>query len=99
MLKFLRGTIGGLVGGLLLIILGVALCFTGIGAIIGLPLLFFGAVAILSGPLSAFFQIRGACPYCGSEVLALSTKPGVTCEACKNRIVIRNKQFIKVNYP
>jgi len=39
----------------------------------------------------------GNCPYCGHETIAFKNDPGVTCKACRQRIIIRNGIFYKLN--
>ncbi len=76
-----------------LFMVGVLLTATGVGAIIGLPMI----IAAFLAPFLGFTWIKGACPYCGSQVSTMGTQKGVTCPACKKRIVIRNKKFIRVD--
>lgn len=94
---FLGGLVAGWGCGIWLIIIGVVLCFTGIGAIIGVPLIIAGLLAFIIGPIMGLAQIKGPCPYCGSKVRATKTQPGVDCPACKKRIVIRDNMFFRVD--
>ena len=53
---------------------------------------------ILAGvayPLIARSLIRGQCPYCGRDVSALNTKPGINCPGCGKYIVIRDKKHFE----
>jgi hypothetical protein len=79
--------------GLLLVVVGVVLTATGIGAIIGVPLIIAGIVLAFAGPFLGLGSIKGACPYCGGEVHSSKTAPGVTCPACLRRIVIRDGKY------
>lgn len=91
--------VGCLTGWLLsavLIVVGVLLSLTGIGAILGVPMILMGILAPFVGPLMGLSSIKGQCPYCGSDVSTFSTNRGVTCSACKKRIVIRDKTFLRV---
>lgn len=90
------GCATGPVAAILLIGLGGILCLTGIGAIIGIPLILGGLLAPFLAPLLGLSNIKGQCPYCGSDVLVSSREPGVNCRACKKRIVIRDKKFFRV---
>jgi hypothetical protein len=98
------GATSGLVGGLgcsvFLGIIGLALCFTGIGALIGIPMI----LAAFGTPIMGFFQgmkaIEGPCPYCEKPIFCSSVhqrKGGITCPACKNRVVIRGKTLVKLS--
>jgi DNA-directed RNA polymerase subunit RPC12/RpoP len=92
----LLGTIGGIGLGGALIVLGILLSLTGLGAIIGIPVAFIGFVMALSGPFSGFFVLEGPCPYCGTQITTSKTKQGVTCGGCKQRVLIRDKQLVKI---
>lgn len=48
------------------------------------------------GPLLQGQEHRGACPYCATAVSADAGKPGVNCQGCKKRILIRDERFWKV---
>lgn len=97
----------GILGGIGGLVIGIALCCTGIGAIIGIPLIFFvgiGAMAAIGGGSFGMLSsvadnrrtLKGPCPYCGIEVMVNTKAVGVDCSACKKRIVIRDKVFIRV---
>ncbi len=93
---FFTGISAGLITASIFILVGFLLCLTGIGAIIGVPLIIGGIASPFIGPVAGLTSIKGKCPYCESEVQASSTDKGVTCAACKKRIVIRDKKFYKV---
>lgn len=83
------GCLTGPAAGFILIVIGAMVSLTGIGLIIGIPLILCG----IAYPFIARSLITGQCPYCGRKVSALGHKPGITCPACKKRIVIRDKNF------
>lgn len=94
---FLAGGIEGIITGVgCLIPLGILLSCTGIGAIIGIPMILGGFLAPFMRSISGLSAITGKCPYCSHEIITKSSKAGINCDACKKRIVIRNKRFIKV---
>jgi hypothetical protein len=93
----LAGCAFGWTFGLVLIVLGLILTFTGIGAIIGVPMIIVGVVLPFVGPFLGLANIKGPCPYCGSDVHATKTQPGVTCPACQRRIIIRGGQYHRVD--
>jgi len=72
--------------------IGTLLCLTGIGAILGIPI-------IIAGFIFPFTKsgnsptLKGKCPYCGYDVYASKNAPGVTCKACKQRIIIKDGVF------
>jgi DNA-directed RNA polymerase subunit RPC12/RpoP len=60
-----------------------------------------GALLILGGLIAPFYlmtvkTLQGPCPFCGYKVQVEATKPGVTCRACKKRILVRSKWFVRV---
>ncbi|MFZ4400579.1 MAG: hypothetical protein ACOYO1_11135 [Bacteroidales bacterium] len=75
------------------LIIGIVLCFTGIGALIGIPLILAGiALPFLNIGNS---KIKGKCPYCNYDVYSFKYEPGVTCPSCRQRILIRHGNYIK----
>jgi len=74
--------------------IGIVLCFTGIGAILGFPIILGSLVLTLLG----FFvkKIDGKCPYCQHNISVDSSKAGLNCDACANRIVIRNNMLCRI---
>ena len=64
---------------------------------IGAGLLAVGMIVPIYGTMVGF--LRGPCPYCAHEVAVLASKTGITCRACKNRIVVRNRDFVRVAKP
>ena len=79
-----------------LIFLGILLCITGIGIIIGYPLIIVGLIVPFFGPLKGLGALQGECPWCRTQVTSHIALQEVTCPACKKRIVIKDKRFIKV---
>lgn len=98
---FVLGGVAGVVTGVLMIIVGSILTVTLIGSIIGIPLIIAGIWGMVGGPLIGVLTnrkaIKGPCPYCGTTVLGQSTDAGITCKACKKRIVLRDKRFCRVD--
>lgn len=76
---------------------GIILCFTGIGAIVGIPLILAGLLAPFLGPLIGLVALRGECPWCGTMVTSHAASQGFDCPACKKRIVIKDKKFIRID--
>ena len=61
-----------------------------------------GVVCMLAGIIAPFYgmavgTLRGPCPYCGHEVFVGADRPGVNCPACKKRIVVRDRVFVRVD--
>ncbi len=90
------GCLSGWVFGVFLIIAGVALTFTGIGAVIGVPLILIGLVLPFIAPFVGLNAVRGPCPYCGAQVRSSRTDAGVTCPVCRHRILIRDGRYYRV---
>ncbi len=105
-LRALGGAAGmGFMGagcGIWLVIFGVLLSLTGIGAIIGIPLILAGlgvpVVSTLLGLVGGlgWGMLKGKCPHCDSDITAAKISVGMDCPACKKRLLIRNKKFVKV---
>jgi hypothetical protein len=70
---------------------------TGIGAIIGVPMILVGFVFPFLGPFLglAVMSLTGPCPYCGTTVTG--GMAGFNCHACRKRIVVKDKKFIRVD--
>ncbi|MBN2432584.1 MAG: hypothetical protein JXQ27_14000 [Acidobacteria bacterium] len=81
---------------LILGVVGALLCLTGIGALLGIPLIFAGHLALLIMPFAGKSARVGACPYCGHQVTMSTTSSGVTCRACRRRIVMHHHRFFRV---
>jgi DNA-directed RNA polymerase subunit RPC12/RpoP len=91
-----KGLANGLAAGSGMIMIGALLCCTVIGAIVGIPMIIIGLFGSAIGPLMGLANIKGSCPYCGTNVSASAGLPGIDCRGCKKRIVIRNKKFFAV---
>jgi DNA-directed RNA polymerase subunit RPC12/RpoP len=94
-----RNAFGGLAFGVIaapiMIIVGVMLCLTGLGAILGVPLIIGGVLAPLAGPMIGLGELKGQCPWCGAAVSSIVNKPGFPCHACNRRIEIRKRKFVR----
>ena len=87
---------GGL--GVVMIIVGIILSLTIIGAIIGIPLIFFGILTIIISPfggLAMFKAKKSKCPYCGALVI-LTGNPAFNCPLCKKRLIVKEGQLFLV---
>ncbi len=89
----------GVIAAPIMIIVGVMLCLTGLGAFLGVPLIIGGVLAPLAGPMIGLNELKGECPWCGAAVSSLVKKPGFPCHACNRRIDIRNRKFVKGEAP
>lgn len=87
--------------GFWLVIFGVLLSLTGIGAIIGIPLIIMGLslpiVSAMFGLVTGSLMLKGKCPYCDSNITVANITGGIDCPACKKRLLMRNKKFVNVN--
>lgn len=93
------GIIVGIVGGVLVILVGLVLTATVIGAIIGIPLIIMGigmmGIAPLQGTAMGFMTKKAECPYCHNE-LSFVMKKALTCKYCKKRLLVRGKELVLV---
>lgn len=80
---------------------GLALCFTGIGALLGVPMIIIGFF-VKSQSRGAW---KGNCPHCESEVAFAPDfqRPdeivvsGFDCPICKGRIILKNQSFVAIS--
>lgn len=95
-----RGAFSGLLIGALaapvLIIVGMMLCLTGLGAFLGVPMIIAGIVAPLMGPVIGFGALKGKCPWCGSPVSSINSKQSFACTACNKMIAVKIGRFVRV---
>lgn len=93
-----RNAFGGLALGVVaapaMLILGSLLCLTGLGAILGIPLIIGAVVAPLAGPVIGFNAVKGKCPSCGAPVSSVHSSQSFDCDACHQRIALRNEKFV-----
>ncbi len=82
--------------GITLISTGIIISFTGIGALLGIPLILAGIISPFVTKKKDLTNYRVICPTCGFEVLT-TKKPGITCKACKKRMVLKGDRYIKID--
>lgn len=78
--------------GIVLVIIGVFLTLTLIGAIIGIPMILFGIVLAVVGPfggLTALGMKKAKCPYC-ENIVYVNSKKSVTCQVCKKLSIVKD---------
>lgn len=104
----LTGAIAGMLGaplvglfiGITLIFIGLLFTLTIIGAVIGIPLISAGIWIIIISPFAGLVgglvMKRASCPVCAHTVRLSFLDKGVTCRACKTRLVMHNKSLIVV---
>jgi hypothetical protein len=74
---------------------GGCLTMTGIGAIVGIPVILAGLFLLFVKPFIPSLRLKkGLCPYCRHGI-SIDGAAG-TCRTCKKRIVVRGKQFTRV---
>lgn len=93
----IAGVVTGIGCGGMLIVVGILLSLTGIGAIVGIPLAIAGLLMPIIGPAIGLASIAGPCPYCGSKISGSTVQAGFKCRFCKKRVVIRDKKFMRVD--
>jgi DNA-directed RNA polymerase subunit RPC12/RpoP len=77
--------------GFILIAIGIMVSFTVVGLVVGIPMILAG----VAYPMIARSLIRGQCPYCGRNVSAMNSRPGIRCPGCGRHIVIRDKKYFE----
>ena len=93
-----EGAFSGLLFGLIampvLLIVGIMLCLTGLGAILGVPMIVAGILAPLAVPMFGLGALKGECPWCGIAVSSVANSKDFNCHGCGKRISIKHRQFI-----
>lgn len=64
-------------------LIGIALCFTGVGILIGGPMIYYGL-----SRKKGVGGFVGNCPKCDNSVCAARDTPGFDCPSCKVRVVV-----------
>jgi hypothetical protein len=82
--------------GFVFIVIGFVFCCTGIGIIIGAPMILVGAAGPFMGPFLRSNILKGVCPYCQGALSTQATSKAVTCYLCKQRVLVRNKMFVRI---
>ena len=90
-----------------MLVVGLILCCTGIGAIVGVPVALIGLAMPFIAPLVAVGtglkrKLQGKCPSCDLLINIDSgavRRTWVDCPGCRSRILIVNGQLIKPNPP
>jgi DNA-directed RNA polymerase subunit RPC12/RpoP len=85
----------GVIAAPVLIIVGVMLCLTGLGAIAGVPMIVAVFFAPLAGPFFGSGSVGGRCPWCGANISSLKHSQEFTCHHCSNHVVVRNRELVK----
>ncbi len=88
------GLLFGVLAAPVMIIVGVMLCLTGLGAILGIPMIIGGVLAPLAGPMIGFGAIKGKCPLCSAPVSSIPGVESFHCEACHRQIAVCNEKFV-----
>lgn len=96
-----KGAFSGIVLGIVvapvLIIVGVMLCLTGLGAFAGIPMIVAGVLAPLAGPLFGSTTVVGKCPWCDAPVSCLSHNRDFICPACAGRIAVKKHELMRAS--
>ena len=90
------GLLLGLIAMPILLIVGIMLCLTGLGAILGVPMIIAAILAPLAGPMFGLGALAGECPWCGIAVSSVANLNDFNCHGCGKRIAIRHRHFTSV---
>ncbi|NLN94932.1 MAG: hypothetical protein GX128_02035 [Bacteroidales bacterium] len=91
------GCLSGTITSVLCIIVGILLSSTVIGILIGGPLIIYGLFGPFYGMYRGLGALKGICPYCGYEISSPYAVKSMKCPICKNRVIIKDNKFIKIN--
>lgn len=86
----------GFVVGSFLIVLGLALTATIVGAVLGIPFMLIGIGMWAVGPFMGWIAIEEKCPICETPLWFFGKQAGTTCSRCKHRIILWNGQPVSV---
>lgn len=84
----------GMTCGVLLLVLGIPLLIA--MPLIGIILLIIGPLVIISQIITGSAARKGICPYCKAKDTH-GEPPAFDCKVCKQRIVIRDNKFYRVD--
>lgn len=88
----LPGAFGGLLFGVItapvLLIVGILLCLTGLGAFLGIPMIIAAILAPLAGPLMGIGEHRAKCPGCGTRMITVADGKLHYCPACDKEFAL-----------
>ena len=80
------GAFGGLLFGVIaapiLLIVGIMLCLTGLGAFLGVPMIIAAVFAPLAGPLLGLGEHKVRCPYCNTREITVADDQLHYCPNC-----------------
>ncbi len=86
------GAFGGLLFGVIaapiLLIVGIMLCLTGLGAVLGVPMIIAAVCAPLAGPLLGLGEHRVRCPYCNTREITVADNQLHYCPNCDKEFAL-----------
>lgn len=94
----LPGAFGGLLVGVIaapiLLIVGIMLCLTGLGAFLGVPMIIAAILAPLAGPLLGIGEHRVRCPYCNTREITVADNQLHYCPNCEKEFALGTHQQV-----
>lgn len=96
------GAFGGLLFGVIaapiLLIVGIMLCLTGLGAFLGVPMIIGAIFAPLAGPMLGLGEQKVRCPYCNTREITIADNKLHYCPNCdKEFAVVAHHQVAKAS--
>lgn len=86
------GAFGGLLFGVIaapiLLIVGIMLCLTGLGAFLGVPMIVAAIFAPLAGPLLGLGEHQVRCPYCNTREITIADNQLHYCPNCDKEFAV-----------
>lgn len=86
------GAFGGLLFGVIaapiLLIVGIMLCLTGLGAFLGVPMIIAAIFAPLAGPLLGLGEQNVRCPYCNTREITVADNKLHYCPNCDKEFAL-----------
>jgi len=95
------GAFGGLLCGVIaapiLLIVGIMLCLTGLGALLGVPMIIAAIFAPLAGPLFGMGEYKVSCPSCKTRMITVPDGQLHYCPACQKEFALGEHQLVKAS--
>lgn len=86
------GAFGGLLFGVIaapiLLIVGIMLCLTGLGAFLGVPMIIGAIFAPLAGPMLGLGEHKVRCPYCNTREITFADNQLHYCPNCDKEFAV-----------
>ena len=95
------GAFGGLLFGVIaapiLLIVGIMLCLTGLGAFLGVPMIIAAIFAPLAGPVFGMGEHKVRCPSCNTRMITIADNRMHYCPTCEKEFALGEHQVVNAS--